>query len=222
MLSGSFHVRQVQTAIRGLQPTEGKVGLEDMTGQTNADNGQPECVTCPGGQRAEVVGGRKEGRSVATFDASVCADCPLREQCPTQPLVRRAGNVLRFSQRAVNVALRRQRCAEERAAERHLRPAVEATIRAITHPFRNGKAPGRGRPRVSMVRIGSAAMTKVRPISRYQRSQAAAGQAAEGSQNASGNAWKRPVLSSCAALWSRVRALLCPMPLVQPAWACSR
>jgi len=98
------HVRQGQTAIRGLQPTEGKVGLEDMTWQTNADNGQPEGVTCPGGQRAAVVGGRKAGRSVATVAASVCADCPLREQCPTQPLVRRAGTVLRFSQRAVNVA----------------------------------------------------------------------------------------------------------------------
>jgi hypothetical protein len=216
------HVRQVQTAIRGLQPTEGKVGLEDMTWQTNADNGQPECVTCPGGQRAEVVGGRTEGRSVATCDASVCADCPLREQCPTQPLVRRAGNVVRFSQRAVNVAFRRQRCAEERVAERHLRPAVEATIRAITHPFRNGKAPVRGRLRVSMLRIGSAAMTNVRQIDRYQRSQEAAGQAEEGSQKASGNAWNRPVRSSCASLWTRLRALLCPMPLVQPAWACSR
>jgi hypothetical protein len=221
-LMQTHHVRQVQTAIRGLQPTEGKVGLEDMTWQTNADNGQPEFVTCPGGQRAEVVGGRKEGRYVATFDASVCADCPLREQCPTQPLVRRAGNVLRFSQREVNVALRRQRCAEERAAERHLRPAVEATIRAIKHPFRNGKAPVRGRPRVSMLLIGSAAMNNVRQIYRYQRSQEAAGQAEEGSQKASGNAWKRPVLSSCASLWTRLRALLCPMPLVQPAWACSR
>jgi hypothetical protein len=100
----THHVRQVPTAIRGLQPTEGTVGLEDMTWQTNAANGQPECVTGPGGQRAEVVGGRKEGRSVATVDASVCADCPLREQCPTQPLVRRAGTVVRFSQRAVNVA----------------------------------------------------------------------------------------------------------------------
>jgi hypothetical protein len=169
-LMQTHHVRQVQTAIRGLQPTEGKVGLEDMTWQTNADNGQPEFVTCPGGQRAEVVGGRKEGRYVATFDASVCADCPLREQCPAQPLVRRAGNVLRFSQREVNVALRRQRCAEERAAERHLRPAVEATIRAITHPFRNGKAPVRGRPRVSMLLIGSAAMNNVRQIYRCQRS----------------------------------------------------
>jgi hypothetical protein len=221
-LMQTHHVRQVQTAIRGLQPTEGKVGLEDMTWQTNADNGQPEDVTGPGGQRAAVVGGRKAGRSVATVAASVCADCPLREQGPTQPRVRRAGNVVRFSPRAVNVALRRQRCAEERAAERHLRPAVEATIRAITHPFRNGKGPGRGRPRVSMLRIGCAAMTNVRQIYRYQRSQEAAGQAEEGSQNARGNAWKRPVLSSCASLWTRLRALLCPMPLVQPAWACSR
>ena len=98
------HVRQVQTAIRGLQPTEGKVGLEDMTWQTNADNGPPECVTGPGGQRAAVVGGRKAGRSVATVAASVCAAGPLRAQGPTQPRVRRAGTVVRFSPRAVNVA----------------------------------------------------------------------------------------------------------------------
>jgi hypothetical protein len=55
-------VRQGPTAIRGLQPTEGKVGLEEMTWQTNADNGPPACVTGPGGQRAAVVGGRKAGR----------------------------------------------------------------------------------------------------------------------------------------------------------------
>jgi hypothetical protein len=220
-LMQTHHVRQVQTAIRGPQPTEGKVGLEDMTWQTNADNGQPELVTCPGGQRAEVVGGRKEGRYAATFDAAVCADCPLREQCPTQPPVRRAGNVLRFSQREVNVALRRQRCDEERAAERHLRPAVEATIRAIKHPFRNGKVPVRGRPRVSMLLIGSAAMNNVRQIDRYKRSQDTAGRPGAGSQKATESAWKRPVLSSCASLWTRLRAILCPMRLWQPAWACS-
>ena len=218
-LMQTHHVRQHRPPSVAFNRRKGKVGLEDMTWQTNADNGQPEFVTCPGGQRAEVVGGRKEGRYMATFDASVCADCPLREQCPTQPLVRRAGNVLRFSQREVNVALPRQRCAEERAAERHLRPAVEATIRTIKHPFGNGKVPVRGRPRVSMLLIGSATMNNVRQIYRYQRSREAAGRAGEGSQKARGGAWKQPVLSFCASLWARLRAVLYPTHLLQPAWA---
>lgn len=216
------HVQQVQTAIRGLQPTAGKLGLEDMTWQTDADKGQPEHVTCPGGQHVEVVCGRTEGRYLAAFDSSVCAGCPLREQCPTRPLTRRAKNVLRFSQREVNVALRRQRCADQRANKRHLRPAVEATVRAIKHPFGNGKVPVRGQPRVSMLMIGSAAMNNVRQIYRYQRSQGEASKTGEGGRRATKNAWERPVLSFCASLWTRLRVILCPMHLLQPAWDCSR
>lgn len=155
-------MQQVQTAIRGRQPAEQKLGLEDLTWRTNAESGPPETVTCPQGQQTEVVCGRKEGCYLAGFDASVCADCPLREPCPSQPLTRRAENVLRFSQQEVNLALRRQRCADERASQRHLRPAVEATLRAVKHPFGNGKVPVRGKPRASMLMIGSAAMNTVR------------------------------------------------------------
>jgi len=210
-------VQQVQSAIRGRQPAEEKLGLEHLTWQTNAASGQLVTVTCPHGRQATVAPGRKGGRYLAAFDSSVCADCPLREQCPTKPLARRAENVLRFSQQDVNVALRRQRCADERASQRHLRPAVEATIRAVKHPFGNGKVPVRGRRRVSMLIIGSAAMNNVRRIYRYQRSQDEAGRPGEESRKARWGGGEQPVLSFCASLWTRLRAILCPMHVLQPA-----
>jgi len=164
-------VQQIQTAIRGRKPSKEKLGLEDFEWQTDADDGQPQSVTCPHGQQAAITTGRKEGRYRAAFDSSGCESCPLREQCPTEPLKRRPENVLRFSQQDINVALRRQRCTDARASQQHLRPAVEATVRAVKHPFGNGKVPVRGKPRVSMLMIGSAAMNNVRQIYRYQISQ---------------------------------------------------
>ena len=110
-------VQQIQTAIRGRQPAEEKLGLEDFAWQVNANDGQPESVTCPHGRQAEITTGRKEGCYRAAFDSSGCESCPLRDQCPTDPLKRRPENVLRFSQQDVNVALRRQRCADERACD---------------------------------------------------------------------------------------------------------
>jgi len=65
------------------------------------------------------------------------------------------------------VALRRQRMADVRASRQNLRAAVEATVRSIKHPFGNGKMPVRGQPRVSIVMLGSAAMSNVRRIHRY-------------------------------------------------------
>ena len=81
---------------------------------------------------------------------------------------------MRFSQQEVDLALRRQRSADARASGQNLRAAVEATVRSIKHPFGNGKAPVRGKPRVSMVVIGSAAMSNVRRIHRYLVGQAEA------------------------------------------------
>ncbi|MCK4451608.1 MAG: transposase, partial [Anaerolineae bacterium] len=201
-------VQQIQTAIRGRQPAEEKLGLEDFTWQTNADDGQPQSVTCPHGQQAESAAGRKEGRYRAAFDSSGCESCPLRDQCPTEPLKRRPENVLRFSQQDVNVALRRQRCADERASKQHLRPAVEATVRAVKHPFGNGKVPVRGKPRVGMLMIGTSAMNNVRQIYRYQRSQKETGRAEKRSQKAAESAQRQPVFSFFASLWTQLRACL--------------
>ena len=159
-------IEQVQSAIRGRKPSEEKLGLEDFDWETN-DDGQPKNVTCPHEQSVVVEPGRKQGRYCASFDASDCEACPFCDQCPSYPLKRTPERVLRFSQQEVDLALRRQRSTDARASGQNLRAAVEATVRSVKHPFGNGKVPVRGKSRVSMVVIGSAAMSNVRRIHRY-------------------------------------------------------
>jgi len=214
-------VQQIQTAIRGGKPSDEKLGLEDFAWQIDADGRSPQSVTCPHDQQAEVTSGRKEGRYLAAFNSASCESCPLRDQCPTVPLKRRPENVLRFSQQDVNVALRRQRCADERASERHLRPAVEATVRAVKHPFGNGKVPVRGKPRVSTVMTESAAMNNVRQIHRYQISQKEAGRAEKRNQEAAKSVRQQSASSFFAFVWAQLRACLRLLHPLRPAWACS-
>jgi len=114
------------------------------------------------------VPGRKEHRYLAYFDSVVCNDCPFVDQCPTELLKRRPKHVLRFSQQETDLALRRKRSADVRATGRNLRAGAESMVRSVKHPFGNGKLPVRGKPRVSMMVIASAAMTNIRRIHGYQ------------------------------------------------------
>jgi len=204
-------VEQIQTAIRGRKPSEEKLGLDDFAWKTNAD-GEPEGVTCPHGQRVAVTQGRKEHRYRAAFDADACESCPFFEQCRTQPLKQTPERVLRCSQQDVNVALRRQRSAEARASGRNPRAAIEATMRSLKHPFGNGKVPVRGKPRVSMVMIESAAMGNVRRIHRYrveQRKDERAEEARKRERKTTGSEHQMPGESLFAAsFWAKLRSLL--------------
>jgi hypothetical protein len=51
--------------------------------------------------------------------------------------------------------------------KQNLRSAVEATVRAIKHPFPKGKLPVRGRFRIFSMLIGAATMNNVRQIQRH-------------------------------------------------------
>jgi len=159
-------VELVQSAIRGAKPSSEKLGLEDFQWEMDAD-GQPCQLTCPEGKSAPVISGNKPERHLAHFRSSDCNNCPFSDKCPTQLLKRKPQRVLRFSKQQVNVALRRQRTAQTRASGQNLRAAVEATVRSVKHPFRNGKVSVRGQARISMVVIGSAAMCNVRRIWRH-------------------------------------------------------
>ena len=155
------------TAIRGAQPDPDKIGLDEFTWEYEDD--VPAQVTCPQGQMVPLRAGRKEGRYTAGFDKSQCDECPLREQCPAKPLKRRPVRVLRISRRQIEVAQLRQVCAAtQRAGPPYLRPAVEATVRSIKHPFR-GQLPVRGQARVSMMVIASGFMVNLRRIWRYRQ-----------------------------------------------------
>lgn len=157
-------IEHFQTAIRGQQPDDNRVSVSDFV-FTRDENGTPQTVRCPGGQEAEVVPARQPGRFTARFDAERCADCPLLDRCPTQPLKRQPQfRILRFDQQQVNVAHRRANQRQAQAGGQNLRSAVEATVRSVKHPFGNHKLPVRGHIRVSLVMVASAAMVNVRRI----------------------------------------------------------
>ena len=157
-------IEQYQTAIRGGKSADDRLSVSDFV-FTRDDEGTPQSVQCPGGQVAEVVPARKDGRFTARFDADACAGCPLLEQCPTKPLKRKPQyRILRFDQQQVNVAHRRQNLRQAKASGQNLRSAVEATVRSLKHPFRNGKLPVRGQRRMRMMMVASAAMTNIRRI----------------------------------------------------------
>jgi hypothetical protein len=161
-----LEVDQVQTAIKGAKPDPETLGLDGFDWEIQA-KGKPQSVTCPNGIQAQVIAGRSRDRYLAYFSLQDCEGCPFAEKCPSEPLGRRPKRALRFSKQQVHVARRRQRSAQAKASGQNLRSAVEATVRSVKHPFRNGKVPVRGQPRVSMLLIGSAAMCNVRRICRY-------------------------------------------------------
>ena len=165
-LLAELEVDQVQSAIKGAKPDPENLGLDDFDWEIEA-KGIPQGVTCPHGVQAQVIAGRSRDRYLAYFNLEQCAGCPFAEQCPSEPLGRRPKRVLRFSKQQFHVARRRQLSAQAKASGKNLRSAVEATVRSVKHPFRNGKVPVRGQPRLSMLLIGSAAMSNVRRIYRY-------------------------------------------------------
>lgn len=211
-------VTQIQTAIRGAKPSSEKLSLQEFDWETDAD-GKPQRVTCPGGQQVTVVPGRKEDRYLAYFSQPDCDECPLAAKCPTDALKRKPQRALRFSQQQVNVARRRKRTAEARASGENLRAAAEATMRSIKYPFRNGKVPVRGRPRVSMVVIGSTAMSNVRRIQRYLEAKREAQKKARQAWEQANERAKHLLGTSVNFFVSRFSHLLRCLYLPQPVWA---
>lgn len=209
-------IEQIQTAIRGRKPSAEKLSLDAYVWELD-DQGQPQATTCPHEQQAEVTPGRSEGRYRAAFEAAGCTSCPFLDSCPTEPLKRTPEHVLRFSQQEVDLALRRQRSAEAQASGQNLRPAVEATVRSVKHPFANGKAPVRGQPRVSMVMLASAAMSNVRRIHRFLAAKSAPG-AEKGHQRGTENDTGESGSSLFGSLWRQVQVLLHLFTPSQPAW----
>ena len=163
------NIEQYQTAIRGGKAADDRLSVSDFV-FTRDDDGTPQTVRCPGGQEAEVVPARSDARFTARFDADACVGCPLLEKCPTKPLKRKPqSRILRFDQQQVNVAHRHENRRQAKASGQNLRSAVESTVRSVKHPFGNGKLPVRGRPRMSMMMVASAAMTNIRRIWRGQQ-----------------------------------------------------
>jgi hypothetical protein len=165
-------VTQTQTGIRGSQPGPDTPTLSNFSFQLN-EQGSPEQMICPHGQPVNLTPGRKEGRFIARVPETVCSLCAAqdkREQAVSCL-------VLYFSIPQLVVALRRQRMASLLASGSNPRAAVEATVRELTCRFGNAKLRVRGRWRVSMTMLASAAMCNARRIWRFQQSQLAANNA---------------------------------------------
>ena len=159
-------IELIQTGIRG-----GKVqgvGREDFDWEVD-DKQKPVAVTCPGGQRMDVEQGRKSHTFLARFDEQECNQCPMLDSCPTKPRTRRPERVLRFTADQVLAALRARRSKELKKSDGNPRASVEATVWSVKARFPRGRVPYRGRARVAMYAIGSAAMVNVRRITALAR-----------------------------------------------------
>ena len=159
-------VEQIQTAIRGRNPSSEKLNLSDFKIK-KSESGKPTQITCPREQTVEVHTSSQKKAFVAHFDDKVCETCPFIQVCPAQRSKRDTRYHLRFTQNQVNMAQRRQRSLMHQEEGRNLRAAVESTVRQVKHPFPAGKLPVRGRFRVTCMVIGSAMTANIRRIQRY-------------------------------------------------------
>jgi hypothetical protein len=159
----------VATAIKGCKPDPDKLTLGYFDIRLD-EKGIPNEITCPGGQTVRVRWGRKKGALVADFDRLSCEACSFMksQQCRAKPGKRDKRFHLDFSLNEAYVARRRRLKREHERSGRNLRSAVEAAARSIKHPFSASKLPVRGLFRVSCMIIGSALMSNVRSIRRYQ------------------------------------------------------
>ena len=161
-------VELVQTAIRGGKPSSTQLNLADFI-FTLDENEEPVMLICPNGKVGRVEAGRKANRYTATFRRSDCSDCPLLANCPMRVLKQGGGRRLYFATADIYLAHRRQRMMLEKKSGRNLRAAVEATVHEISCRLGHGRLRVRGKFRVGMTMIASAAMANARRIWRYQQ-----------------------------------------------------
>lgn len=196
-------VELVQTAIRGGKPSSEQVNLSDFTFVLD-EAGKPVGITCPKGKTGIVEAGRKAGRYRATFMRSDCVDCLLLAGCQMRVLKRTAERRLYFSLADVRLVRRRQRMMLERKSGRNLRSAVEATVREISCRLEHGRLRVRGKFRVGMTMVASAAMANARRIWRYQQAERIVEQRQLGDKNEH-NAGGFMKMASLVGLAGRIR-----------------
>jgi Transposase DDE domain/Transposase domain (DUF772) len=155
---------QIQSAFRGIAPEPDRVTLADFE-PTPATADQPERLTCPHGQTADIEPGRSPDRFIARFECP--PDCPLLARCPTQTRQTDPRRSLHVDQADLDLAQRRRMARAARAEPGNPRAAVESTVAALKRPFSNDQLPVRGRCRMAQMIVGSALMVNLRRIHRY-------------------------------------------------------
>lgn len=193
-------VRQVQTAIRGAAPDPDRLTLANFSFQLNQD-GSPATLTCPHGHPVDLQPGRKADRFIARVPAAVCPQCAAHD---TRQRAAALCFVLYFALPQLAVALRRQQMQALLASGSNPRAAVEATVRELTCRFPNAKLRVRGRCRVAMTMVASAAMCNARRIWRHKQ-QAQADNAGAESHQALSIAPFLSILGRCRGFFGRLR-----------------
>jgi len=165
-------VQLLQTGIRGSRLNPDKLSIADFTFACTED-GYPLTVTCPRGCQVAVERGAQKKGFVAKFPVAGCQSCPFQHahQCPTRLRQRIPFYGLYFMDDKLRVTRRRQGNALFMKTKPNLRAAIEATVRAVKHPFPRGKLPVRGRFRIFGMLIGAALMNNVRQIHRHRTRQ---------------------------------------------------
>jgi hypothetical protein len=159
------------TAIRGGQPGPLAQWLTQLT-WVRDDQDQLVAAITPEKHRLDLQPGRQDGRYIIPVPQDLVTAAP--EAWPALPLhwrKRAAVYVLYLEARQITVAENRHRVAQPQRADKQLRPAVEATVRSVKHPFAGGQAPVRGQIRMGMVLVASSAMTNIRRLWRYELAQ---------------------------------------------------
>jgi len=164
-LMSQHQIELHQSAIRGPQPRPAAFNLAACQLEFAPDQPpQLSAVTAPSGERIVVQSGRKDDRFILRFQQDPLAEA-YDPTAPPAPVTHY------LSQHQIDVAVRRQRAALLHQADTNPRAAVEATVYAIKRPFGNDKLPVRGRFRVGLAIIGSAAMVNLRRMHRFRTDQ---------------------------------------------------
>jgi hypothetical protein len=154
-------IEGIQTGIRG-RPPDVEFEFESVEEKTNSETSR-YTVSCP---IQSVTSEPTRTRHKAVFESTICAECPLREQCPTQP--QKQGRVLYFDEKRVQRYQRHQRIKELPEEHRTLRNNVEATIKQFTRGMNHkGKLRVRGRFRTELWALCLAMGINLERIHRY-------------------------------------------------------
>lgn len=162
-LLAEYGVTLIPTGIRGRRVDGGRFHLSDFTIERGED-GAPQRIYCALGAVGEVQLSRGGKSWLGVFSPSGCSGCAARRECPVKLRPRRGDFRLRFTEAQLHRAWRRRVLMQ--LSGKHLRVAIESTIRSVKHPFAGGKALVRGLFRVMSMVIGSAAVVNVRRIHR--------------------------------------------------------
>ncbi len=164
------HIEQFTTALTSTEPDRsgGKLWLDDFDMLLD-ENAMITSARCPSGQTARISLSKKGVSFRLDFDWDICQACPFfqKQQCPIQTNPKKKCAWLPVSKPHAVSAQRRRRFAHTKDRARSLRPAIEATIFQLTHPFPNDKLPVRGLLRMTQMVLFGVLALNLRRIDRF-------------------------------------------------------